>query len=348
MIEENVALLPYNTFKINANARYFANYSSVAELIEILQNEICQKEKTLQIGGGSNLLFMNDFDGLVLHSNIRFIQRIEDELHSAEEDKNQILIEAGAGVTWDDFVIYCVNNELYGAENLSNIPGQVGASAVQNIGAYGVEAKDIIHEVKCVNINTQATEIFRNSDLQFDYRMSRFKKEWKNKYIITSVVYKLSTKTSYNLNYNNLQEAVERNGEISLQNIRNTILQIRNAKLPDPEIIGNAGSFFMNPIVTNEKFEELLSTYPKVPHYTVSDTEVKIPAAWLIEMAGFKGKKMGNAAVHTTQPLVLINAGGATGREIMALAQKIQTQLLLQFDIILEQEVIVVENTNNH
>ena len=346
MIEENVSLLPYNTFKINVKARYFVSYNSIDELIEILQSEICQSRPILQIGGGSNLLFMNHFEGVILLSKIQFIRNVSDKKVSRSMDENHVWIEVGAGVVWDDFVKYCVENEYYGSENLSNIPGQVGASAVQNIGAYGVEAKDIIHEVRCVNIDTLQVENIPSGDLEFDYRMSRFKKDWKEKYIVTSVVYKLSTQVIYNLSYNNLQMQVEKNGSITLQNIRNTILQIRGEKLPNHEIIGNAGSFFMNPIVSQEKYESLVAIYGKVPHYPISDTKVKVPAAWLIETVGFKGRSMGNAAVHNTQPLVLVNLGGASGNEIIQLAKKIQEEISSTFGIALQQEVIVVGNNN--
>jgi len=332
IIKENISLLSYNTFGIDAKADYFIEYSSVEELQTALKSEIVKSNRLLHIGGGSNLLFMKDFKGVILHSAINFIKKVS-------EDADTVMLEAGAVVNWDDFVAYTVENGWGGVENLSLIPGEVGASAVQNIGAYGVEVQDVIIEVNAVEIETGESKIFSVEDCQYGYRESIFKKELKGKYIITSVVFKLQKQPEYKLNYQHLEAEVLKNGDINLQNIRQTIIAVRESKLPDPKIFGNAGSFFMNPVISKAHFNELLAQYPQMPHYFVSETEEKVPAGWLIDQCGWKGKQIGNAGVHDKQALVLVNKGGATGAEIVYLAEQIQASVKTKFGIELRAEV---------
>ena len=332
IIKENISLLSYNTFGIDAKADYFIEYSSVEELQTALKSEIVKSNRLLHIGGGSNLLFMKDFNGVILHSAINFIKKVS-------EDADTVMLEAGAVVNWDDFVAYTVENCWGGVENLSLIPGEVGASAVQNIGAYGVEVQDVITEVNAVEIETGELKIFSVDDCQYGYRESIFKKELKGKYIITSVVFKLQKQPEFKLNYQHLEAEVLKNGDINLQNIRQTIIAVRESKLPDPKIFGNAGSFFMNPVISKAHFNELLAQYPQMPHYFVSETEEKVPAGWLIDQCGWKGKQIGNAGVHDKQALVLVNKGGATGAEIVYLAEQIQASVKSKFGIELRAEV---------
>ena len=332
IIKENISLLSYNTFGIDAKADYFIEYSSVEELQTALKSEIVKSNRLLHIGGGSNLLFMKDFKGVILHSAINFIKKVS-------EDADTVMLEAGAVVNWDDFVAYTVENGWGGVENLSLIPGEVGASAVQNIGAYGVEVQDVIIEVNAVEIGTGESKTFSVEDCQYGYRESIFKKELKGKYIITSVVFKLQKQAQFKLNYQHLEAEVLKNGDINLQNIRQTIIAVRESKLPDPKIFGNAGSFFMNPVISKAHFNELLAQYPQMPHYFVSETEEKVPAGWLIDQCGWKGKQIGNAGVHDKQALVLVNKGGATGAEIVYLAEQIQASVKTKFGIELRAEV---------
>jgi len=332
IIKENISLLSYNTFAIDAKADYFIEYNSVEELQTALKSEIVKSNRLLHIGGGSNLLFMKDFNGVILHSAINFIKKVS-------EDADTVVLEAGAVVNWDDFVAYTVENGWEGVENLSLVPGEVGASAVQNIGAYGVEVQDVIVEVNAVEIETGESKTFSVEDCQYGYRESIFKKELKGKYIITSVIFKLQKQPEFKLNYQHLEAEVLKNGDINLQNIRRTIITVRESKLPDPKIFGNAGSFFMNPVISKTHFNELQAQYPQIPHYFVSETEEKVPAGWLIDQCGWKGKQIGNAGVHDKQALVLVNKGGATGAEIVYLAEQIQASVKSKFGIELRAEV---------
>lgn len=332
IIKEKISLLPYNTFGIDAKADYLIEYCSEEDLQSVLQLEIVKSNRIFQIGGGSNLLFMNDFKGVILHSAIKFIEKIS-------EDNESVFIKAGSGVVWDDFVLYAVENGWGGVENLSLIPGEVGASAVQNIGAYGVEVQDLIINVNVVEISTAQHRTFSVAECKYGYRQSIFKNELKAKFIITSVVFRLQKKPQFKLNYQHLEEEVLKSGEVNLQNIRNTIIEVRKSKLPDTNVFGNAGSFFMNPVITKLHFNELQLQYPQIPHYYVSETEEKVPAGWLIDQCGWKGKQIGNAAVHDKQALVLINKGGATGEEIVFLAHQIQASVKAKFCVELNAEV---------
>lgn len=331
-IFQNFSLLAYNTFGIDAKADYFIEYDSIDDLQTVLKSEIVTSNRILPIGGGSNLLFMKDFNGVLLHSVIKSIEKVS-------EDDDFVCLEVGSGVVWDDFVAYCVEKGLGGVENLSLIPGDVGASAVQNIGAYGVEVQDVIAEVNAVEIETSVFRKFSTEDCTYDYRESIFKNELKGKYIITSVVFRLEKHPVFKLNYQHLEEEVLKNGNVNLQTIRQTIIAVRESKLPDPKVLGNAGSFFMNPVVSKLHFIDLQSNYPTIPHYYISETEEKVPAAWLIDQCGWKGKRIGNAAVHDKQALVLVNNGGATGAEIVYLAEQIQKSVKDKFGIELKPEV---------
>ena len=331
-ITEHASLLPFNTFGIEAKANYFIEYNSATDLQQVLAADVVRKNKILHIGSGSNLLFLKDFDGVIIHSAIHTISQ-------TKEDDKFIYLEVGASVVWDDLVAYAVEKNWGGVENLSLIPGETGAAAVQNIGAYGVEIQDVIEEVHAVEVKTANLRTFKNNECRYGYRTSVFKNELKGKYIITSVILKLNKKPEFNLDYQQLEETVSKNGEINLKNIRQTIISIRESKLPDPKITGNAGSFFMNPVVTKEQFHSLLQIYPYMPHYFVSEKEEKIPAGWLIEQCGWKGKRIGNAGVHDKQALVLVNYGGASGVEIVELAEKIQQSVKEKFGIDLKPEV---------
>ena len=331
-IQQNLSLKSYNTFGIDVNTRYFAEYSSIGELKEILGSEIINANPWLHIGGGSNLLFLKDFEGIILHSQLKSIEKIS-------ETNEIVLLKVGAGMVWDDFVAYCVSNNYYGVENLSLIPGEVGASAVQNIGAYGVEVKDVIETVDTIHTETLNERIFTNEECRYGYRKSIFKEELRGKYIITNVTFRLKKQPDYQLDYQHLREAVLQRGEINLANIRSTVISIRESKLPDPSITGNAGSFFMNPVIPKEKFEELQVSYPTMPHYPASETEVKVPAGWLIEQCGWKGRSVGNVGVHSRQALVIINLGGATGPEVAGLAAQIRENVFQRFGIDITPEV---------
>jgi len=324
--------LKNNTFGIDVKADFFIEYYSVEDLQTVLQSEIVKSNKILHIGGGSNLLFLTDFKGVILHSSISSIKKIK-------ETENSIYLEVGSGVVWDDFVAYCVVTGWGGVENLSLIPGEVGASAVQNIGAYGVEVQDVIVAVNIVEIESAQPQMFSVNECKYGYRESVFKNELKGKYIITSVVFKLDKLPVYKLNYQHLEAEVLKCGEVNLQNIRNTIISIRDSKLPDTKVLGNAGSFFMNPVISKEHFFSLQQNYPNIPHYYVSEIEEKVPAGWLIDQCGWKGKQIGNAAVHDKQALVLVNKGGATGAEIVYLAEQIQASVNEKFGIGLHAEV---------
>ena len=330
---KNCPLKPFHTFGMDVKASLFVEYDSVDELKDILSQYDMPRIKWLHMGGGSNLLFTSDFDGVVLHSCIKGCEVMS-------ENHEEVLVRVGAGVIWDDFVAYAVSHQWYGAENLSLIPGEVGASAVQNIGAYGMEAKDLIVKVEALEVATGEVCTFTNAECRYAYRESIFKKEWKGKYIITHVTYRLGKRPSFHLEYGNVKGELEKSGcELTLKNVRDVIIRIREAKLPDPKVQGNAGSFFMNPVVPRMQYESLLAKYPDMPHYMVDDEWVKIPAAWMIDRCGWKGKRVGNAGVHDKQALVLVNLGGATGQEIVRLSQQIQMSVYETFGIAISPEV---------
>ena len=288
----------------------------------------------LFMGGGSNLLFLNNYSGTVLHSVI-------DNINIVAEDDNSVSVRVGSGVVWDDFVAYCVEKGWWGVENLSLIPGEVGASAVQNIGAYGVEVKDVLQSIEAISVDDLSKRIFTNAECNYGYRDSIFKKSLKGKYVITYVTYRLSKKANPNIGYGALKSVLAENP--SLKEIRDAIIAVRNSKLPDPKVYGNAGSFFMNPVIPMEQFVALQSRYPDIPSYPASDGYIKVPAGWLIEKSGWKGKSLGNAAVYEKQALVLINRGGATGMEVKHLADTIIEDIKEIFGITLHAEVNYIE-----
>lgn len=328
----NYPILRYNTFGMNVKTSCFVEYSSVSEL----QSFLSAKEYSLpllHIGGGSNLLFLSDFKGTILHSAIKGID-------ITEESDEWIDIKVGAGEVWDDFVSYTVSKGFYGAENLSIIPGEVGASAVQNIGAYGVEAKDIILTVHTVRISDSSERVFSNEECRYSYRNSIFKGEMKGQYIVTHVTFRLRKSPVFHLSYGNISSELEkRNLSPSLANIRDIIIEVRRSKLPEPEELGNAGSFFMNPMVSMQKFKQLESEFPDIPHYPVDENTVKIPAGWMIDRCGWKGRNIGPAGVYHKQALVLVNLGGATGKDISCLADEIIKSVYEKFGVDIHPEV---------
>lgn len=333
---KDYSMLSHNTFGMDVKASLFVEYDSVEELMDVLRMPEVKAGSWFHIGGGSNLLFIGDYSGLILHSAIKGYEVLD-------ENDEEVTVRVGAGENWDDFVAYSVANGWYGAENLSLIPGEVGASAVQNIGAYGVEAKDLITEIGTVEVATGKKCFFKNEECGYAYRESVFKLSLKRQHVLTKVSYRLKKTPTYRLEYGNVRSELEKSGcELTLANVRQTIIDIRKAKLPDPEVLGNAGSFFMNPIVSREHFEILRVDYPQMPHYEVDDMRVKIPAAWMIEQCGWKGKQIGRAGVHDKQALVLVNRGGATGTEIVGLAQEIQESVCDKFGIKILPEVIFI------
>lgn len=329
----NCPMVGRNTFGMDVKADRWIEYSSQEELCELLLHKDRWNLPLLHIGAGSNLLFSGDFKGTVLHSGIKGIEL-------AAEEERYVWVRVGAGVVWDDFVAYAVEHDWYGAENLSYIPGEVGASAVQNIGAYGAEAKDLIETVETVEIETAGVRVFRNEECGYAYRESVFKKDLKGKFVVTHVTYRLSKHPVFNLEYGNIRARLENTGrEVSLRLVRDVIIEVRKEKLPDPAVQGNAGSFFMNPIISKDRYQELLVEYPDMPHYVVDENRVKVPAGWLIERSGWKGKALGRAAVHDKQALVLVNLGGASGREVMDLAMAVVNTVRDLFGIELHPEV---------
>lgn len=328
------SLLAHNTFGIDARCRRFIEYSSVDEALEIPDMLTAEDYPLLIIGSGSNLLLTQDYPATVVHSAIKGIEVVR-------ETEDSVWIECGSGELFDDVVSYCVDHGYYGMENLSLIPGEVGASAVQNIGAYGAEAKDLIYYIDAVEIDPCRRVLIYSDHCEYGYRQSKFKQDWKDSFLIVSVTYRLSKHFRPSLDYGNIRASLEQKGisEPTAHQLRDTIIEIRQAKLPDPAVQGNAGSFFMNPIVDREKYEQLAARYPGMPHYTVDDAHEKIPAGWMIDQCGWKGKNLGRAGVHDKQALVLVNLGGATGNDIVRLCQKIQQDVKQKFDIEIYPEV---------
>ena len=326
------SLKAHNTFGIEAKCSRFLEYENVGEAQDVARILGESDTPFIIIGGGSNLLLTQDFDGIVVHSAIKG--------YTIEDNR----MTCGSGMVWDDIVDISLQNNLYGAENLSLIPGDVGASAVQNIGAYGAEAKDLIYLVFAVEIPTGRLCAIDAADCNYSYRQSRFKQDWKNRYLITMVTYEFSQTFTPRLDYGNIRAELERKGiqEPTAQQLRETIIEIRNAKLPDPKVTGNAGSFFMNPIVSRDKYVSLAAQYEGMPHYEVDADHVKIPAGWMIDQCGWKGKSLGRAGVHDKQALVLVNRGGATGREIVTLCETIQRDVKAKFGIDIYPEVNII------
>ncbi len=332
-ITKNYNLKPYNSFGVDVSAKYFISINSTKELEEVLS--INKYPNTFILGGGSNILFTKDLDALCLHINNKDIKVVE-------ETKEDVIIECAAGENWHSFVLWCLQNNYGGIENLSLIPGNVGASPVQNIGAYGVELKDVFLSCKTLNVENGLSRTFTKEDCQFGYRNSIFKTTLKGKYIITSITIKLQ-KPNYhrtNYSYGSIKEILSSENP-TIREVSDAIIQIRKSKLPNPTELGNAGSFFKNPIVNLAHYNTLKIQYPDIPCYNESNDKVKIPAAWLIEKSDLKGMRYKNAGVHTNQPLVLVNHNNAKGSEIVELARIVQEKVATNFEIDLECEVTI-------
>ena len=333
-VHENFPLLHRNTFAVEAKAAKFVEYYSVKELKEALGDfcgRKCGSDRNLFVGQGSNLLFTKDFGGTVFHGCIS-------DVDVAADEGDSVLVSVGAGMLWDDFVAWCVGNSLYGAENLSLIPGEVGAAAVQNIGAYGSEVSGIIESVEAFDVCSLEAKKFTARDCGYSYRHSFFKDN-PGKFAVHHVVFRLSRTFVPNLEYKALEkEFAGRAGRFGAKDVREFVIGMRRAKLPDPKILGNAGSFFMNPVVSGERFAELRKAFPDIPHFA-TDKGIKIPAAWLIQQCGWKGRRMGNAGVYEKQPLVIVNLGGAKADEIVSLSKCVTDDVLRKFGITLKPEV---------
>jgi len=334
--EKNFSLKEYNTFGIAAKAKNFVEVNSEEELTEVLKQVYASE--LFVLGGGSNCLFTKDIEATVLYLNLKGIFIIN-------ESDEEVFLKVQAGENWHQFVLYCIEHNYGGLENLSLIPGNVGTSPIQNIGAYGVELKDCFVECEALHVQTTEKKIFNKEECQFGYRNSIFKNEAKGQYIITNVTFKLSKKnhqlnTGYGAILNELEKKAIQNP--SIKDVSNAVIAIRTQKLPNPKEIGNSGSFFKNPVISSEKFEKLQHKHPEIPFYKVSDEEIKIPAGWLIDQAGYKGYRDGDAGVHKNQALVLVNYGNATGQEILDLAKKIQQEIKSKFEVDLEMEVNII------
>lgn len=333
----NFDLTRHNTFGITATCDRFVEIETVEEASDFFASlPQAEREHLLIIGGGSNLLLTGDYHGTVVRSAIRAMVPVDDD--------DAILLCCGSGEQWDDVVDFCVYNDWYGAENLSLIPGDVGASAVQNIGAYGAEVKDLIVSVEAIDTTDGTIHYIPASECDYGYRSSKFKREWKNRYFITSVTYRLSKTFHPKLDYGNLRQRLQAKGidNPTAAELRQTVINVRREKLPDPQRIGNAGSFFVNPVVEREKYLQLAALYPDMPHYTIDEAHEKIPAGWMIEQCGWKGRSLGNAAVHDRQALVLVNKGCATGAEVLTLCERIREDVYQKFGIKIFPEVNVV------
>jgi len=335
-IQQNVSLKNFNTFGIGVFARYFVEISRPNELVELFMDEQWQQAERLVLGGGSNMLFKKDFEGLVIRMNIRGID------HRINHD--DVFVVAGAGEVWNDLVNYCVAHEYAGLENLSLIPGSVGASPIQNIGAYGVELKDVFFSCNAFEIASGKFKTFTKEDCQFEYRDSIFKNEVKGQYIITSVKFKLSTVPNVKLHYGAINdELTKRHIAVpTIKDVSEVVSHIRVSKLPDPSTIGNAGSFFKNPVITTEEFNLLKSNFPEIVNYPAGDNDIKLAAGWLIEQCGWKGKTVGNTGTWKNQALVLVNHGGATGEEVYSLSSQIIDSVYTKFGVMLEREVNII------
>jgi UDP-N-acetylmuramate dehydrogenase len=332
-IQENIPLRQYNTFRIESTARYFASITSVDELAQINTNLYNQ---FLILGGGSNLLLTKDVDGLVLKININGITKIS-------ETDTEVILKVGAGENWHRFVQTCIEANLGGVENLSLIPGNTGASPMQNIGAYGVEIKDVFQSLEAYDLHEHSVRSFSHSECEFGYRESAFKRRYKNRFIILNVSFRLSKNPVFNISYGAIADELERMGvsSLSLRAVSQAVINIRSSKLPDPAVIGNAGSFFKNPVVSAAKYAELKTNFSLIPHYPAGD-EIKLAAGWLIEQCGWKGFRRGDAGCHSKQALVLVNYGNASGNEILHLSEEIIQSVETKFGVSLEREVNII------
>jgi len=337
LLEENKSLKPYNTFAIDVSAKYFTVFNNVDELNEVIDFAKNKNEKHLIIGGGSNILFTQNYDGIVSKNNITGIELVN-------EDTTYYYVKANAGVSWHNFVSHCINHNYTGVENLSLIPGSVGASPIQNIGAYGVEIKDIFYELEAYHITDKKIIKFNLQDCAFGYRESVFKTIYKNQFIILNVTFKLNKVAFYNTKYGAIEQELERMQckDLSIKNISQAVINIRSSKLPNPKEIGNAGSFFKNPVIDETLYSSLIQQYPLMPHYAAPNNKQKLAAGWLIEQCNFKGYRSKDAGCHTKQALVLVNFGKATGKEIFDLSTEIIATVKQKFGVELEREVNII------
>ncbi|MGN7819599.1 UDP-N-acetylmuramate dehydrogenase [Chitinophaga sp. 22536] len=337
MVSENVLLQSYNTFGIPAMSRYFASFDSEAALLALLDEPRVKGLPRMILGGGSNILFTQDFDGLMLKNEIKGMKVVD-------EDNDHVYVKAGAGENWHGFVQYCLAADMAGLENLSLIPGNVGASPMQNIGAYGVEIKDTFHSLEALHLADRRVVTFTNNDCAFGYRESVFKKQYRNQFAILNVTYRLNKTPRFNTSYGAINEELDRMGvkELSIQAISQAVINIRTSKLPDPAKIGNAGSFFKNPSIDAAQYEALKAAFPQIVAYPLADGHFKLAAGWLIEQCGWKGYREGDAGVHAKQALVLVNYGHAKGSEIYALSQRVVDSVQEKFGVELEREVNIV------
>jgi len=336
-ILQNVSLKQFNTFGINAIAKQFAAFSTVEELQALLAHKHAGRSKPLILGGGSNLLFTKDVDGLVLKNELKGIELVK-------EDPHHFYVKAAAGENWHQFVIHCIRHNYAGLENLSLIPGNVGASPMQNIGAYGAEIKDVFESLEALNVKDNIIHIFSANDCAFGYRESVFKRKYKEQFVILNVLFRLNKVPVFNTAYGAIEQELQKTNvkELSIQAISQAVINIRSSKLPDPAEIGNAGSFFKNPTLPLKQFQLVFKEYNNMPHYKVDENHVKIPAAWLIEQCGWKGYRKGDAGVHVHQPLVLVNYGNAGGKDIYRLSEEILQSVKHKFGILLEREVNII------
>ena len=335
-VQQNISLKPYNTFGIDVSAQFFASFCNFNDLEQLLATNN-QQQATLILGGGSNILFTKPFAGLVLKNELKGIELLK-------EDLDYYYVKAAAGEVWQDLVEFCIANNYAGMENLSLIPGNVGASPMQNIGAYGVEIKDIFNSLEAYHINDKIVVNFSLADCQFGYRESIFKHLHKGQFVILSVTYKLQKQPIFNTQYGAINAELEKMGvaELSIKNISQAIINIRSSKLPNPKLIGNAGSFFKNPQISKFRLHVLNEQYHKIPAYKIDDINYKVPAGWLIEQCGWKGYRKGDAGCNPLQALVLVNYGNATGQEIFDLSKEIIKSVAAKFGIILEREVNII------
>lgn len=336
-IKQDYSLRDLNTFGIEAKAKRYAEAHTQEGLRGLLETDEFLKMPRMILGGGSNILFTKDFDGFVVRMLLKGIEVLY-------HDDSCVYVKAQAGETWDDFVNFALKNNYGGIENLSLIPGTVGASPIQNIGAYGVEIKDVLHEAEGINLATGKTEVYDNNSCHFGYRSSIFKKELKNNFVITSVTYRLSLNPEINISYEALKNELAgmTYAEISIRDVSAAVKKVRRSKLPDPKILGNAGSFFKNPEIEKNKFHELKDKYQDLTGFETASGKVKIPAGWLIQKAGWRGKRLGNAGSYEKQALILVNYGGASGKEVVELSGAIQASVEKEFGVILETEVNII------
>ena len=327
---KNYSLKNYNSFRVNHKANFFLKIENDKSLIDFLSDKKFKNEKKLIIGGGSNILFTKDYEGVILYSCIKGI-------HILEENDNQIKLKVGSGENWDDFVKFCVNKNWYGIENLSLIPGSVGAAPIQNIGAYGVEIKDYIYDVNGIDLKNNLKKTYTNKSCDFEYRDSIFKRELKNNFFVTEVTFILNKNKKFTLDYSELKNINGQN--LTIQNVRDKIIEIRNSKLPDPKLLANAGSFFKNPVINIKIAKNIKEKYNDFKYYQINESMVKISAAWLIEKSGWKGHKEKNIGVYNKHALVLVNYSSENGKDIKILSKKIKESVLEKFNVTLEKEV---------